>query len=114
MPDSDDILLIHAARRRAFLTRSAAVVPAVAILLEQGAKPAMAQPYNTGNNTTLLTIETTGFDTPGTTGPTTDLTTGFPETTATTRPSTTTSTATPESTPSPTVTETPQVTTTGA
>lgn len=55
MTDKADILAEHAARRRAFLLRSAVTAPAVALLLEQGMKPAQAQTYG-GPVTTTPTL----------------------------------------------------------
>lgn len=45
MSDENEALALHAARRRAFLAKSAIAAPAVAVLLDQAVTPAKASTY---------------------------------------------------------------------
>ena len=54
MADDNDILAKHAASRRAFLAKAAVTSPAVSLLLAQAARPAQAQTYGGGGDTTSL------------------------------------------------------------
>ena len=92
-PDAQDLLDQHAARRRAFLARTAKSAPAVALLLEAGMKPAFAAPYAGGPGETTQPQPTTGpttaFETTATDG-----TTAPPATTTTATTTTPTATTT--------------------
>ena len=64
MAQESDILAKHAESRRAFLAKTAATSPAVTLLLAQAARPARAQTYGGGPETTTIvtfTFETTPF-----------------------------------------------------